>query len=201
MTWLAVIVDAIRGLKGGAICSVINSYVLNGAPGTRDFISKLLREVSTPMLTMIKTWMLEGELNDPYQEFFVVMDPTVPDSRLWTDKYSLNYQMIPSFLTHDIALQILQTGKAVNFIRRCCHEDDWVMETDFDIGEWVNDRSDFESLRKWVDRVAEERNRALIEILFEKYRFFGHCEAIRRYLLLGQGDFVQALMTAMAEEL
>ena len=129
------------------------------------------------------------------------MDPAVPDSRLWTDKYSLNFQMIPSFLTFDIAQQILQTGKAVNFIRRCCHEDDWAMETDFDIGEWVNDRSDFESLRKWVDRVAEERNRALIEILFEKYRFFDHCEAIRRYLLLGQGDFVQALMTAMAEEL
>ncbi len=34
MKWLAIIVDSIKGLKGGAICSVINSYVLNGVPGT-----------------------------------------------------------------------------------------------------------------------------------------------------------------------
>ena len=40
---------------------------------------------------MIKTWMVEGELNDPYEEFFVTMDQSVPDSRLWTDKYQLNY--------------------------------------------------------------------------------------------------------------
>jgi gamma-tubulin complex component 3 len=87
MKWLAIIVDSIKGLKGGSLCSTINSYVLNGAPGTKEFISKLLREVSAPLLTMIKTWMIEGELNDPYQEFFVDMDAGVPDSRLWTDKY------------------------------------------------------------------------------------------------------------------
>ena len=42
MKWLAIIVDAIKDLKGGALCSTINSYVLNGAPGTKVFISKLL---------------------------------------------------------------------------------------------------------------------------------------------------------------
>lgn len=91
MKWLAIIVDSIKGLKGGAICSVINSYIQNGSPGTRQFIQKLLREVSAPILTMIKTWMLEGELNNAYQEFFVQMDPNVPDSRLWTDKYHLDF--------------------------------------------------------------------------------------------------------------
>jgi len=40
---------------------------------------------------MIKTWMLEGELNNAYQEFFVQMDPNVPDSRLWNDKYHLDF--------------------------------------------------------------------------------------------------------------
>ncbi len=72
--------------------------------------------------------MIEGELNDPYEEFFVTMDQSVPDSKLWTKKYQLNYQMIPSFLTNELASKILQTGKAVNFIRRCCHEEDQVIE-------------------------------------------------------------------------
>ena len=37
-------------------------------------------------------------------------------------------------------------------------------------------------------------DRRLIETLFNKFHFAKHCDAIRRYLLLGQGDFVQALM-------
>ena len=71
---------------------------------------------------MIKSWMLEGELNDPHEEFFVEVDLKIQDDKLWTHKYRLNYIMIPSFLTNDIANKILLTGKAVNFIRRCCNE-------------------------------------------------------------------------------
>ena len=33
-----------------------------------------------------------------------------------------------------------------------------------------------------------------MEVLQTKYQLGLHCGAVRRYLLLGQGDFVQALM-------
>jgi gamma-tubulin complex component 3 len=66
--------------------------------------------------------MIEGEINDPFREFFVEMDPMVSDDKLWTEKYKLNYIMIPAFLTNELAKKILLTGKAVNFIRRCCDE-------------------------------------------------------------------------------
>ena len=52
----------------------------------------------------------------------------VGDDRLWTDKYRLNHIMIPSFMSNNIANKILQTGKAVNFIRRCCQEQDWILD-------------------------------------------------------------------------
>ena len=35
MKWLAVIIDSVLNLKGGAVCSAINSYVLNGSPSTK----------------------------------------------------------------------------------------------------------------------------------------------------------------------
>jgi len=117
MKWLAIIVDSIQGLKGGALISSINSYVLHGSPGTKILLSKLLKEVSAPILTMIKTWMIEGELNDPFEEFFVKMDAEVQDQFIWTNKYHLKHSMIPSFLTNDLARKILLTGKAVNFIK------------------------------------------------------------------------------------
>lgn len=128
MKWLAVITDSVQNLKGGAICSAINTYVLNGSPATKLFINRILKEVSTPILSMIKTWMLEGEINDPYGEFFVETDPMVGVDKLWTEKYRLNYIMIPAFLSNGLANKILQTGKAVNFIRRCCMEQDWMLD-------------------------------------------------------------------------
>ena len=122
MKWLALITDQIMNLKGGAICSTVNTFALNGSPSVRQFINRILKEVSAPILSMIKTWMIEGEINDPFREFFVDTDPNVSDDKLWTSKYSLNYVMIPSFLSNELAKKILQTGKAVNFIRRCCGE-------------------------------------------------------------------------------
>jgi gamma-tubulin complex component 3 len=128
MKWLALIIDSVKNLKGGAICSAINTFTLNGSPSTKLFINRILKEVSAPILSMIKTWMLEGEINDPHREFFVDTDPNVPDEKLWMHKYSLNYIMIPSFISSDLAQKILKTGKAVNFIRRCCGEQDWLLD-------------------------------------------------------------------------
>jgi gamma-tubulin complex component 3 len=77
---------------------------------------------------MIKDWMLDGEINDPYQEFFIEQNQQVSDDRLWTEKYRLNYIMIPSFFSNELAKQILQTGKAVNFIRKCCQLQGWTLQ-------------------------------------------------------------------------
>jgi gamma-tubulin complex component 3 len=49
---------------------------------------------------------------------------------------------------------------------------------------------DFEILRKWVHTASIETNKRLIEIMLKKYKFLDHCNAIRKYLLLGQGDFI-----------
>ncbi len=51
--------------------------------------------------------MIEGEINDPFREFFVDTDPNVSDEKLWTSKYKLNFIMIPSFLSNELAKKIL----------------------------------------------------------------------------------------------
>jgi gamma-tubulin complex component 3 len=76
--------------------------------------------------------MIEGEVNDPHQEFFVQdLQPESLDDhrRLWTARYRLNPIMIPAgLISFDLAKKIMLTGKAVNFIRRCCQEQDWVLD-------------------------------------------------------------------------
>jgi hypothetical protein len=48
--------------------------------------------------------------------------------------------MVPSFFDVVTAKKILMTGKAVNFIRKCCNEEDWVLEIDTsgDLETWVD---------------------------------------------------------------
>ena len=54
LKWLAIIIDSVQTLKGGSVCSAINAYALNGSPATKSFITRILKEVSAPILTMIK---------------------------------------------------------------------------------------------------------------------------------------------------
>lgn len=86
--------------------------------------------------------MLEGEINDPYQEFFIEQNPLTPDDKLWLEKYKLNYIMIPAYFSNDLARQILQTGKSVNFIRKCCNLQGWTLQLNlqapFDVDEGLD---------------------------------------------------------------
>ena len=41
---------------------------------------------------------------------------------------------------------------------------------------------------------ADSINQHVVSTLLKKYALVKHCDALRRYLLLGQGDFVQSLM-------
>ena len=59
----------------------------------------------------------------------------------------------------------------------------------------------FQKLSKWVEHAHEITNKAVVEILFTKFKLKGHCNSIRKYLLMGQGDFMQYLMDLLAEEL
>lgn len=52
---------------------------------------------------MIKLWITEGRLVDPHNEFFVAEDPNIAPERLWYDKYSLRTELIPSFMSDELA--------------------------------------------------------------------------------------------------
>lgn len=43
----------------------------------------------------------------------------------------------------------------------------------------------FTHLKNWVDHAYQVTNRQLLSILRNKYKFEGHCNSIRKYLLMG----------------
>lgn len=60
---------------------------------------------------------------------------------------------------------------------------------------------DSSSLVATITAAYRHTSRRLLDVLTVRYGFTGHLKAMRRYLLLGQGDFIQHLIDLLEPEL
>eukprot|EP00927_Polykrikos_kofoidii_P054441 TRINITY_DN48852_c0_g1_i1.p1 TRINITY_DN48852_c0_g1~~TRINITY_DN48852_c0_g1_i1.p1 ORF type:complete len:931 (-),score=128.29 TRINITY_DN48852_c0_g1_i1:121-2913(-) len=234
---LASLTEACGPLRGGALASAVHVGSRVGDGAARQLFGAILRRVLEPLLAMIRAWMTEGELQDPFGEFFVCADASVPLEDLWTRMYSLEVEMVPCFVDLELARKIMLTGKSVNFIRLGCPGQRWLpgggdgsifgcgsrgcghsakddqlmalpeaprFADDFAVG--LGDANSDEllplaALTARVEQSALRTNRHLVSLMMDRYALGEHCLALRRFLLLGQGDFVESLMDIAEAEL
>ncbi|CAG8494216.1 9687_t:CDS:10 [Diversispora eburnea] len=164
---MSVLVDCCKEKRGGALVSTIYNYTNHGDPFIQEFINKMLEEISRPFFEMLQRWIYEGELDDPFEEFFVSCDPNVQEEDLWRSKYSILKDMQPTFISELLAKKVsLKYGDMV-------------------------------ALESSIDATYTATSQRLLNILFTKYKLKEHFIALKRYLLLGQGDFIQHLMAQL----
>ncbi|KAJ3677077.1 hypothetical protein LUZ60_002801 [Juncus effusus] len=225
MRLMAVLTEICNGLKGGAMASAIHKQAQHGDPIVRDFMSKLLKRVCSPLFKMVRVWVLEGELEDVFNEFFIVEQPVKAES-LWQEGYRIETSMVPCFISDKLARKIFRTGKSINFLRVCCDDSEWakhVLETNWQerflelenrfisgtdrqaggtgTGNWGLGYGQTDELETLVFEAAGRIDKHLMHVIYDRFRFKDHCLAIKRYLLLGQGDFVQSLMHEVGPDL
>ncbi|RAL48519.1 hypothetical protein DM860_005943 [Cuscuta australis] len=207
MRLMAVLVDSCRVLKGGSMAGAIHMHAQHGDPLVKDFMKRLLHRVCSPLFEMVRTWVLEGELEDLFSEFFIVSQPVKAES-LWGEGYRLHSAMLPSFISQSLAQQILRTGKSINFLRVCCEDGGWAeaaKEAAAAAGTTTSRGSlrygETDALESLVTEAARRIDKHLLDVMHNRYKFKEHCFAIKRYLLLGQGDFVQYLMDIVGPDL
>ncbi|XP_065841235.1 gamma-tubulin complex component 3 homolog [Oscarella lobularis] len=207
---LASLVDSCQGLKGGALCSAVHAHLHSGDPFVVALVRQILYQVARPIRCLLDQWIYEGELRDVYDEFFVLCDDAVAEDKLWREKYAIRKSMLPSFVPEELAQKILLIGKSIDFIRRVCRDrspigttstgtttrDDAVATVELTFGDVPGS-----PLHQSIDLAYRETSKRLIEILYTKYNFLGHLKAMRRYLLMGQGDFIRHLMDLLEPEL
>ncbi|KAK2989172.1 hypothetical protein RJ640_029364 [Escallonia rubra] len=207
MRLMAVLVDSCKVLRGGAMAGAIHMHAQHGDPLVHEFMKRLLRRVSSPLFEMVRSWVLEGELEDIFGEFFVLGQPVKAES-LWREGYHLHTAMLPSFISQSLAHRILRTGKSINFLRVCCEDRSWAdaaTESAAAAGTTTRRGSlgygETDALESLVTEAAKRIDKHLMDVMYTQYKFKEHCLAIKRYLLLGQGDFVQYLMDIVGPEL
>ncbi|ORX79680.1 Spc97/Spc98, partial [Anaeromyces robustus] len=202
--FLETLVKLFKKCGGGDLISKIHNFVNHGDPFVQNFIHNLLCEVSTPFFDMLKKWIYEGELNDQYNEFFVEEHQDIHGEDLWNLKYSMrqNSSMLPSFINTTLAKKILVIGKSLNFIKDSCNDSEYVLSRSKEAENLnVFNYDSIEALEEIVDENYINTSNYLLDILFTRYKLKDHLNALKRYLLLGQGDFIQNLMDSLGPSL
>lgn len=120
--WLANIAEACQGKKGGALASTVHNFLNNGNPMVQSLTKELLLAICGPLYQMLTRWLLEGEICDPYGEYFIECRTEVRPESLWHDKYRLRTAMLPKFISTKLANKILVTGKSINFLCEICED-------------------------------------------------------------------------------
>ena len=194
--------------KGGQLISMIHGFsTSHGDPFVCALAEKLLAHVTRPFYDMLRLWIYDGELSDPYQEFFVVepevsssTDPRRIATSVWEDKYKLDDDLVPSIITQDFAKKVFLIGKSLNFIRYGCGDSGWVEAYSKESSKELR-YGDTASLETSIDEAYKSTMARLIYLMDEKFKLFDHLRALKKYLLLGQGDFIALLMESLASNL
>lgn len=207
---MSMMVEQSTTVKGGALISSIHSFAItHGDPFVTTFAERLLASITRPFYDMLSQWIYDGELSDPYGEFFVSENPTpsdVDDPRkpgaisVWTSKYSMNEAMIPSIISDDFANRVFLIGKSLNFIRHGCDDGAWVDSYSKEQSQRLA-YGDTATLESSIDAAYRITMAHLMQLLSTKFNLFTHLRALKSYLLLSSGDFIALLMESLSSTL
>ena len=227
LAWLAIPIRKLRHVRQlvDSVCTGGDTFILTEIhtyTQRRIFRSVFVvieEKVVSAWLSMVAVWVTKGRLlKENEGDFFVhQVIPPVQHPRLlsrednradsaavWRDTYRINRSLIPPWVSNEVVESVLLTGKSLAFIRLCCEEQDWFDLIALPSGDDNGETPIFvsrTSMREDVSRVGAKYNQRVVELIMEKYRLVDHCLSIRRFLLLSQGDFADALMDAAGREL
>ncbi|PFH60410.1 hypothetical protein XA68_11032 [Ophiocordyceps unilateralis] len=200
--------EASEDKKGGQLMSLIHGFSSsNGDPVVAAFAERLLRSFTGPFYNMLRHWIYDGELLDPYVEFFVKEQAPLDEAtkkkgagNAWEDKYEIDERLIPTTMTQDFAQKVFLIGKSLNFIRHSCGDSHWV-ECYSKAASKELRYGDTATLEAWIDEAYKTTMKRLMELMTDKFHLLDHLEALKKYILLGQGDFIALLMESLAANL
>ncbi|SCV00021.1 LAME_0G07008g1_1 [Lachancea meyersii CBS 8951] len=121
--------------RGGVILQMIQDKLKSNRGNERNvsFLKKLFDDVSVQYCSMLDSWLTNGSLGDPYEEFMVADTAkstprqeaarlnSLNSERLWDTQYVIRKDgLLDDFNNGNIAFKVLMTGKLLNLFRTCC---------------------------------------------------------------------------------
>jgi gamma-tubulin complex component 3 len=171
---------------------------------------------------MVYQWIEKGDLTDPFGEFFITQNPDLETENHWNYRFEFHQQMLPSYIGRELSNKAFLIGKSLYFIRTICGGDlEFVISSQLssavNSNEWgkelrvknkvlIDSNSsqnvklecgDLKQLEISIDKAYKVSSVHLLSLFFDKFKLMDHLKAIKKYLLLAQGDFCQSLMDSL----
>jgi len=210
---MARLVEGAGPLAGGALASRLHGHTRHGDAAVHSMVSRVMSAVCAPLYGMLERWVLHGELHDPHQEFIIGARPGISAHSSWHEGYFLRLNMLPSYLPLALAQRALVIGKSINFMRLCQGR---IAESQGQghgqaegEGEGVGEAA-LQPLLQYgrevelseaINKIAADTDARLLQMIEKRFSLHAHLLALKQFLLLGQGDFVNCLMDVIGPEL
>jgi gamma-tubulin complex component 2 len=113
--------------KGGALLNVIYRLLINSSDKSiKELFEFLLEKASQPYFQILRKWVFQGILEDPFNEFIVKVNQNASKENIeksfgdnyWADRFTYREEMSPIFLAKHKE-KVLHSGKYLNVIREC----------------------------------------------------------------------------------
>eukprot|EP00615_Pteridomonas_danica_P004166 CAMPEP_0114331884 /NCGR_PEP_ID=MMETSP0101-20121206/2714_1 /TAXON_ID=38822 ORGANISM="Pteridomonas danica, Strain PT" /NCGR_SAMPLE_ID=MMETSP0101 /ASSEMBLY_ACC=CAM_ASM_000211 /LENGTH=794 /DNA_ID=CAMNT_0001462375 /DNA_START=60 /DNA_END=2441 /DNA_ORIENTATION=+ len=220
LTLLGQVCDKCEGHTGGNLLNVLHHiHDQGGDVKTNDLLSYILGKTSIPYMEMLKRWIFEGVLIDPYKEFMISEDSkenvtkakeSVTEdfiSDYWDQRYSLCPHQVVCFLSR-LADKVLTTGKYLNVVRECGQD---VRCPDADALSWnglgsegsgisasmLNEGAFSES----IERAFKFASSTLLDVLLNQNQLILRLRSMKHYFLMDEADLYVIFMDLAEQEL
>lgn len=194
LRFLLYIMDRMAEKNGGQIASILWEYTRHGDPHVQAQAKSLLRAATMPLYELIADWVFSGKLDDPFGDFWVRLRDADGD---WSQKYAVDESCVPAFVSAEVQAKVTAIGKSLEFLSHSCGDQEWVTQH----AATMSGPLSYEGALEVVYELYESTSAHLLHVLTTKFELQLHLRALKQYLLLGAGDFIQFLLESLAESL
>lgn len=182
--------------KGGLVLQIIQNRMnqFSGDAVSFNFLSRVFDAVSKDYIYLLNLWLSRGEVDDPFEEFFVKKN-NLPSNifysnieKYWDELYVIKLDgIIDQFASKDLQMKVLLTGKYLSILKQSTG----VASLDhiFDTISGTLIPHPIESLHApditlKILQYYKRANNLLLKLLFEGYNFTSLMENIHQIFLL-----------------
>ncbi|GJQ08346.1 hypothetical protein GpartN1_g137.t1 [Galdieria partita] len=187
-----------KRLNGPELMKHLMQFCTSGSPDTASLCMRLLKKCTKVLLVQLQTWLYYGELQDPFEEFFLRKEPKIASEQREDSSFSLADDIViaqenltPLF-SPTMVRDILFIGGVVKALRNSEEASSQVnwneLEVQIDSLRSLEKQplrslpleSNIQSVRQWASK-------QLMKFLF-RVSWWKEFDFLRQTFLLGKGD-------------
>jgi len=197
---------AADGATGCMLLDTVYKAAASGVAGVGAALRLVLAEGHKVLYKQLLAWLLQGNLYDPHQEFFIVVDEAGEESLLLGEdgetsrskskRYRLVYEMVPAHISTHLADKIYFIGESIQLFesdRRVEVQGAVLRERETEFYQQLvrlRDRDEFvvAEFADFVDRIRETVSSHLHRLVMVQAGLVDELRQVSDVFLLGRGE-------------